>query len=335
MSTNPPTVMSASGSRVATVAITRPTGPKVVCVLPQRVVRMTTAVCPAVAADAGLKPGDGTDAGAGSAKHWPHHCASALIAAPQDPHRFTPAVSAAQPRNCRLAVWWELEVGKVRVYPRRQLHARWQLESRGVEAGGHPAGEAGPRHPWHPTSRSGGTAGFALLALLAALLGGATHARHRAGHLLHHLAGFEEPVDEAVDLLHAHPGPPRDPQPARPVDDLRVLPLRRRHRPDDRGDPVQVPVVDLTDLVLDLAHPRQHAEQVADRAHPANHHHLLEEVLEGELAGPHHPLGHALGLVGLERLLGLLDQGEHVTHAEDSRRHPFGMEHVELVELLP
>ena len=41
-----------------------------------------------------------------------------------------------------------------------------------------------------------------------------------------------------------------------------------------------------------------------------------------------------LGLVGVERLLGLLDQGEHVTHAEDAGGHPVGMERVEVVELL-
>ena len=36
--------------------------------------------------------------------------------------------------------------------------------------------------------------------------------------------------------------------------------------------------------------------------------------------------GHLLGLVGVERLLGLLDEGEHVAHAEDARGHPVGVE---------
>ena len=40
------------------------------------------------------------------------------------------------------------------------------------------------------------------------------------------------------------------------------------------------------------------------------------------------------GLVGVERLLRLLDQGEHVTQVEDPRRHPVRMEHVEVLELL-
>ena len=44
--------------------------------------------------------------------------------------------------------------------------------------------------------------------------------------------------------------------------------------------------------------------------------------------------GHLRGLVGVERLLGLLDQGEHVAHAEDARGHPVGVEDVEVLELL-
>ena len=43
---------------------------------------------------------------------------------------------------------------------------------------------------------------------------------------------------------------------------------------------------------------------------------------------------HRLGLLVVERLLGLLDQGEHVAHAEDARGHPLGVEDVEVVELL-
>ena len=39
-------------------------------------------------------------------------------------------------------------------------------------------------------------------------------------------------------------------------------------------------------------------------------------------------------LVLLDRRLGLLDQRQHVAHAEDPRGHPVGMEDLELVELL-
>ena len=82
-----------------------------------------------------------------------------------------------------------------------------------------------------------------------------------------------------------------------------------------------------------LAHPRDHLEHALDRPHPAQHPVAREEVVERELAGAH-PALHLLLLVLLDRRLGLLDQRQHVAHAEDPRRHPVGMEHLELVELL-
>ena len=45
-------------------------------------------------------------------------------------------------------------------------------------------------------------------------------------------------------------------------------------------------------------------------------------------------LGGLGGLVLVERLLGLLDQGEHVAHVEDARGHPVGVEQVEVGQLL-
>ena len=95
--------------------------------------------------------------------------------------------------------------------------------------------------------------------------------------------------------------------------------------------PVHVPVVDLGQRLLHLPGAGQHAQDPADRAHLADRQHLLQEVLEGELAGH---LGGRLGLVGLEGLLGLLDQGEHVAHAQDPGGHPVGVEDVEVGELL-
>jgi hypothetical protein len=80
--------------------------------------------------------------------------------------------------------------------------------------------------------------------------------------------------------------------------------------------------------------PGQHAEQVGDRAHLADRDHLLEEVLQGELLAAEQLGGHLLGLVLVEGLLGLLDEGEHVAHAEDAASHPVGVEDVEVLELL-
>ena len=45
--------------------------------------------------------------------------------------------------------------------------------------------------------------------------------------------------------------------------------------------------------------------------------------------------GGLLGLIGFERPLGLLDQGQHVAHAQDATRHTVGVELLELGELPP
>src|SRR5262249_44168278 len=128
---------------------------------------------------------------------------------------------------------------------------------------------------------------LALLPLLAALgraVGPAAREAEPAGHLLHHLAGLVEPVDQVVDVAYGHARALGDALPAGRVDDLGVVALGRGHAADDRLQLVQLPVVDLGDGVLHLAGAGEHAEQVADRAHLADGQHLLEEVLEGELA---------------------------------------------------
>ena len=60
---------------------------------------------------------------------------------------------------------------------------------------------------------------------------------------------------------------------------------------------------------------------------------MLEEVVEGELALQQLLRG-LLGLVLLERLLGLLDERQHVAHAEDPPGHAVRVELLELGELL-
>ena len=116
------------------------------------------------------------------------------------------------------------------------------------------------------------------------------------------------------------------------VDDLRLAALVERHRADDRLDRLQVVVADLGALQL-LRDAGHHPEQTTERAHLLDLLHLIEEVVERELAFHHLHRG-LLGLVLLERLLGLLDQGEHVAHAEDPARHAVGVELLEGVELL-
>ena len=113
-----------------------------------------------------------------------------------------------------------------------------------------------------------------------------------------------------------------------------LLPFARGHRADDGLGVVQVPVVDLREQLFVLRGAWHHAEQVLDRAELAQHAELLDEVLEGEPLTGHHPVGHRRGLIGVERLLRLLDQAEHVTHVQDARGHPVRVEHVEVGQLL-
>ena len=133
-----------------------------------------------------------------------------------------------------------------------------------VSPGGNAAGCAAARTATGSATLTA-LAGFALLAGLGraprAHARQATHARH----LLHHLASFEEAVDEAVHLGDGDTGALRDANPARAVDDLRVFAFGRCHRANDGRDAVDVLVIDLRDLLLQLPHARQHAEQVADR----------------------------------------------------------------------
>ena len=103
---------------------------------------------------------------------------------------------------------------------------------------------------------------------------------------------------------------------------------------DDRLDAVDLALVEVVDLLADLAHAGQHPQQLAERAHLAQGLHLGQEVLEGEVLAGQHLAGHLLGLFGVERLLGLLDEGEHVAHVEDPRGHAVGVEQLEVGELL-
>ena len=96
--------------------------------------------------------------------------------------------------------------------------------------------------------------------------------------------------------------------------------------------PRDLAVVDLGVLHL-LGHARHHRHEARQRTHLLDLLHLLEEVVEGELALEELGRGR-LGLVLLVDLLGLLDQGEHVAHAEDATGEAIGVEEVEVVELL-
>src|SRR4051794_2359147 len=153
-----------------------------------------------------------------------------------------------------------------------------------------------------------------------------------AGHRLHHLLHLLELLEHGVDLGRGRATAIGDPEPSRTVDQARIPTLGLGHGADDRLDAPQLAFVDIG-LTQLFGHARHHLEQVADRTHLAYLPHLVEEVLERELALAQ-LLGRDLRLVLIERGLRLLDEREDVAHAEDAARHPIGVERLELLELL-
>ena len=57
-----------------------------------------------------------------------------------------------------------------------------------------------------------------------------------------------------------------------------------------------------------------------------------EEVVEGEVLLGEELARHLVGLARVERLLGLLDERQHVAHVEDARGHPVGVEDLEVLD---
>ena len=102
---------------------------------------------------------------------------------------------------------------------------------------------------------------------------------------------------------------------------------------DDPLDSPQVAILDI-DLAEKRTGAREHSNNVLERPHPLDRLKLLEEVFKGELTLLHlggGPLG--AGLV--EGFLGLLDQGQHVTHPENARSHSLGVKGLETLQGLP
>ena len=131
-------------------------------------------------------------------------------------------------------------------------------------------------------------------------------------HLLHLLAGGEE----LVDLVDRGAAAGRDPPASRPVDHVWDAALGGRHREHDRLDPRHLLLVDVEPVEL-LADAGQELEDALDRPHAPQHPVALEEVVKRELAGPHAALHLRLLIFGDNRF-GLLDQRQHVAHAQDA-----------------
>src|SRR5881397_1006881 len=123
------------------------------------------------------------------------------------------------------------------------------------------------------SSRLASTDLWALCALGATTeLGHLLRRRHPpVGHRLHHHFHLVELLDQLVDLRDFGPGAGGDPFAAGTVDDAGIGPLPRRHREDDRLDPVELALVDVGVLqLLHRPHPRQHPDDPAQRPHFAD-----------------------------------------------------------------
>src|SRR5919197_5313231 len=150
--------------------------------------------------------------------------------------------------------------------------------------------------------------------------------------LLHHLLHLLACGEQLVHLLDGRPAPRRDSRAARAVDDLGPRALVGGHREDDRLHAPELPLVDVDALDL-LAEARDEREDVPHGPHPPHHLVGLQEVVERKAPLPE-ALLELLLLILLRCGLGPLDEREHVSHAEDARRHAIRVEVLELVELL-
>ncbi|MNZ69798.1 hypothetical protein D3C78_881120 [compost metagenome] len=145
-------------------------------------------------------------------------------------------------------------------------------------------------------------------------------------------------LDQPPDVLHLGTGTQGDPALARTADQVRIATLGRGHGVDDRLHLLEL----FLGCALGIAHLRQvdpaDARQLVHQAAQATHVlHLLQlvaEVFEIEALALLQLLGQLVGFGLVDGLFGLLDQAEHVAHAEDARRHTVRVEGLESLGFL-
>src|SRR5690606_31011119 len=149
------------------------------------------------------------------------------------------------------------------------------------------------------------------------------HLGHAAlgGEFLHHLLHLLVLLDQPADVLYLGAGAEGDAALARAADHLWVAALGRGHGVDDRLHLLELRLGRaLGGAHLRPVHPadaRQLVHQAAQAAHVLHLLQLVAEVFEVEALALLQLLGQLVGLGLVDGLLGLLDQAEHVAHAED------------------
>ena len=126
-----------------------------------------------------------------------------------------------------------------------------------------------------------------------------------AGHLADHLPHRLELGEELVDLLNAYAAALGYSALAAAVQHPRIGPLVRGHRADHRFVAGELLLVHIH--VFELAHARQHAEDLIQRTHPAHLLKLIQEIVQIEPVFTQ-ALLELRRLLLIDRLLGLLYQ---------------------------
>ena len=115
-----------------------------------------------------------------------------------------------------------------------------------------------------------------------------------------------------------------------------VVPLLRRHRVDHRFDVLELLAVErlaVRGQLLQISHPRDHPENLFERPHLLDRPQLVAKILERELVAAQ-LLFELLGVLDRDRFFRLLDERQHVAHAEHARDDAIGMERLEILQPL-
>src|SRR5258708_32581403 len=115
------------------------------------------------------------------------------------------------------------------------------------------------------------------------------------------------------------------------IEDVGLLSFARSHREDNCLRSLQLLFVN--GKALHITHPREHAKNIFQRSHPAQHLELGKKIVEIERSGSQLFLESGRFFY-VNRFRGALDQPDHVTHCEISSCHSLRVELLQFINLL-